>query len=125
MKFILICLGGALGTGCRYLITLATVNLLGPKFFWGTLVVNLIGSFLTCFIMEISAHSIFITSSTRLVLTVGFLGGLTTYSAFNFEVLAFLQQGDYTKGLGTFFLMSTLCLIFGILGFIAAQNIGS
>ncbi len=92
-RFLLICLGGAAGTGVRYLTTVYAAVAFGPLFPAGTLIVNLVGSFLIGLVMEISRTTSLIGPDLRLVLTTGFLGGFTTYSAFNEESLAMFRNG--------------------------------
>jgi len=90
MRFLLICLGGALGTGARYLTSLWAVSAFGAAFPAGTLLVNIIGSFLIAFVMQMGSS---ISPDLRLTLTTGVLGGFTTYSAFNFETMSLLRSG--------------------------------
>ena len=93
-RFLLICLAGAVGTGARYLLTLWSGRYFGSAFPIGTLVVNLAG----CFAITALAHagaSLLWSPTLRTVLAVGFLGGLTTYSTFNFESTRLLQEGSF------------------------------
>jgi len=91
-RFLLICLAGAVGTGARYLITLWTGRLLGLAFPYGTLVVNLAGCFAITALAQAGA-SLLWSPTLRAVLTVGFLGGLTTYSTFHYESTRLVQEG--------------------------------
>ena len=90
----LIALGGALGTTARYLISLWAARQLPAGFAWGTLIVNVLGSFLLAFVVQLSLTTPTITPTTRLFLTTGVMGGFTTYSTFNQETLVLLQQGS-------------------------------
>jgi fluoride exporter len=87
-----ICLAGAAGTGTRYLVTVWTAQRLGTAFPFGTLVVNVAGCFLIAIIMN-AAFALSWSPTVRNALTVGFLGGLTTYSSFNHETSSLLQAG--------------------------------
>ena len=80
-----ICLAGAAGTAARYLVGLWATRRFGPGFPYGTLVVNLVGCFLIAFVMNVAAAKAW-SETTRLAVTVGFLGGFTTYSSFNYEI---------------------------------------
>jgi CrcB protein len=115
-RFILICLGGALGTGARYLVTGWAPRLLGPAFPYGTLVCNLLGSFLMGLLMTLGLGAELLSPTTRLFLTTGALGGFTTYSSFNYETLELLQERDWL--LLALQLGATVlgCLLFGFLG---------
>jgi CrcB protein len=87
---------GAGGLGCvtRYLVGLWTGERFGTAFPYGTLIVNIIGSFLTALIIEISLRVASFPDELRLALVTGFLGGFTTYSSFNFESTALVQNDD-------------------------------
>jgi len=87
-----ICLAGAAGTGTRYLVAVWAAQRFGTAFPYGTLVVNLAG----CFLIAVIMHTAFALSWSPLVrsaLTVGFIGGLTTYSSFNYETSSLLEAG--------------------------------
>ncbi len=71
----------------RYLATLLAVRLLGPGFPWGTLLVNLAGCFLVGVLFGLGTRTTLLGPSARLFLMTGFLGGLTTFSAFGLESL--------------------------------------
>ena len=92
-RFLLICLGGAAGTGARYLTTVWAATVFGPAFPAGTLIVNLAGSFLIGLVMEVTRTTSIIGPDLRLMLTTGFMGGFTTYSAFNEESLSLFRGG--------------------------------
>jgi CrcB protein len=91
--FLLVALGGALGAMSRYAIGLATQALLGKQFAWGTLIANVLG----CFLVGIVGQRVFALESAqehapahflRVAVMVGFLGGLTTFSAFGWETMS-------------------------------------
>jgi fluoride exporter len=94
--FLLICLGGAVGTGARYLLSVGAALLLGPAFPWGTFLVNAIGSFLLGFIMFAGVEASSISPTLRLALGTGVMGGFTTYSTFTYETMRYLQVGSVT-----------------------------
>src|SRR6188472_2770610 len=88
-----ICLAGAAGTGARYLVAVWAAQRFGTAFPYGTLVVNLAGCFLIAVIMH-TAFALSWSPTVRSALTVGFVGGLTTYSSFNYETSSLLQAGS-------------------------------
>jgi CrcB protein len=94
-KFLLVTLGGALGSGARYLLGSFAQGLASNGFPVGTLVVNVIGSFLICAIMHLGTSANVISPTLRLFLTTGLMGGFTTYSAFDYETYRYTQQGAY------------------------------
>lgn len=91
-RFIWICVGGAIGTGARYLVGLWAAQRLGAAFPYGTLFVNLFGCFVIAVLMQ-AALSLGWPATLRAALTVGFVGGLTTYSSFNYETLRLIEEG--------------------------------
>lgn len=116
LRFVLICCGGALGTGLRYLLASWIGNVSGSAFPFGTLSVNLIGSFAIGLVMAMATRNEAISETTRLVIVTGVLGGFTTYSAFNYETIELLRKGAF--GLGLLNVGATLaaCLVAGTLG---------
>ncbi len=122
-RFLLICLGGAIGTGARFLVSSAMVRAFGPEFPRGTLIVNLTGSFLIGLIMELSLRTGAVSPGLRLFLTAGVMGGYTTYSSFNYETLRLAEDGSYR--LATLYLGLTLvgCLVAGTLGVLTARTL--
>jgi len=97
MQLFLVALGGALGATVRYLVT-AWVQQRLDSFPWGTLVVNLLGSFLIGMVLELTIRG-FLSSQARLFLAVGILGGFTTFSSLSWETLALLEDGDVLPAL--------------------------
>jgi len=94
----LVGLGGAIGSMSRYLVGVALTALLGPTFPWGTLAVNVVGSFAAGALVG-TADVRGLATSTRLFAMTGFLGGFTTFSAFAAEtVRLFEQQGAVSAG---------------------------
>jgi len=96
MTAIYVTVGGALGTLARYLLGVGLSKLLPGKMPWATLTVNVLGAFLIGVIMTIFAVREDLDSPVRLALTVGVLGGFTTYSAFAFELVTLVQGRDFT-----------------------------
>ncbi len=87
--------GGGLGAVLRYLTTLAAVKLFGNTYaFAGTLCANITGCFIIGYIFSLTLHKAdFIPPELKLFLTVGFLGGLTTFSTFSCESFCFIKDG--------------------------------
>jgi len=109
-------LAGGLGSITRYLVGGFALRYLGTSFPYGTLTVNLVGSFMMALIVELSLSSSWIPPGLRLILTTGFLGGFTTYSSFNQETVQSLQAGDYSKAFLYASSTLALCLTAGFLG---------
>lgn len=122
-RFLLICLGGALGTGARYLLSVWITRNAGSPFPYGTLAVNVIGSFLLGLVMQLSLSTPAVSADARLILGTGILGGFTTYSAFNYETLALLRPGTWGTALSYVAATLFLCLAAGALGIWAVRAV--
>lgn len=118
---LLVCLGGALGSGLRYLMALLAARWLGPDFPWGTLLVNVAGSFAIGFVQQLAAGTTVVPEPARLFLTVGLLGGLTTYSAFTYETVRLLQVGAWLPAAANVVATTGLCLAVCGLGLAAGR----
>lgn len=90
---LLVAIGGATGSVARYLTGLAMTRLLGPAFPWGTITVNIVGSFAIGLLTELVARKLAAPMEMRLLLVVGFLGGFTTFSSFSLDTLALVERG--------------------------------
>jgi CrcB protein len=120
-RFLWICLGGAVGTGARYLLSGWLARAAGPGFPWGTLAVNVIGSFLLGLIMQVALGTDLLSPTLLLTLTTGVMGGFTTYSTFNYETLQYLQQSDWLMGALNLSVTVVACLAAGSLGLVAGR----
>jgi fluoride exporter len=120
-RFLWICLGGAVGTGARYLISVWLLRVAGPGFPWGTLTVNVLGSFLIGLILQVARTTDLLTPTLGLALTTGVLGGFTTYSAFNYETLQFFQRDEWLLGFANLGGTVIACLAAGALGVFAGR----
>lgn len=120
-RLLLVCLGGAVGSGLRYVIGVLAVRWLGADFPFGTLIVNLVGSFLIGFVQEGAMRNV-VTEHARLFLTVGVMGGLTTYSAFSYETVQLMQTGAWTRAWVNLVVTTALCLALCLLGMAAARG---
>jgi CrcB protein len=91
-RFLWICLAGAAGTGTRYVVAVWAAQRFGSAFPLGTLIVNIAGCFAIAAIMH-AALTLSWSPTLRSAITIGFLGGLTTYSSFNYETTRLLEEG--------------------------------
>lgn len=92
----LVILGGGIGSGLRHGVNLAAARWIGAEFPWGTLSVNVVGSFLIGALAAWFAFrgDSYTTQSLRLFLTTGILGGFTTFSAFSLDFALLFERGD-------------------------------
>lgn len=116
-SYLLIALGSAIGGVARHWCGLAVAQRMGSAFPWGTLVVNVIGSFLIGLIAALTdaAHQ---SQRAREFLMVGVLGGYTTFSAFSLQTLALLREGKVFAAGGNVAASVVLCLAAVWLGFV-------
>jgi CrcB protein len=122
-RFLLICLGGAVGTGARYLIAIEAPRLLGGTFPFATLIVNVAGSFLLGAIMHVGLTTSLMSPDLRLVLATGVMGGFTTYSTFNYETMQYLRAGAYALAGLNVAATVLLCLLAGAMGLAGARRL--
>lgn len=120
-RILLVLLCGGLGSVARYLLGGWVVSFAGPRFPYGTITVNTLGSFLIAAIMAASLHSNLIGGDLRVALTTGLMGGFTTYSSFNYESLALFQQGAVLLGSLNILITVMACLTAGWLGLMAGR----
>jgi CrcB protein len=115
-RFLLICLGGAIGTGVRYLTASVAARWLGTEFPHGTLIPNLVGAFLIGLIQQIGTATLLLSDDARLFLTTGLMGGLTTYSTFSYETVRLMEAGAWHQGWINIFVTTTIALSLCFLG---------
>jgi CrcB protein len=111
-KLLWVVLGGGVGSGARYLVSLGAARWLGPDLPFGTFAVNVLGSLLLGLIL---AHPAF-TPSLRIALGTGVMGGFTTYSTFNAETLRMIERGSYGLAATYACITFVVCLAGGAAG---------
>jgi CrcB protein len=99
MQLLLVMIGGALGSGARFLTSRAMIAWLGPDFPYGTLAVNLVGGLLMGLLVGTLARTGG-SEDWRLFVGVGVLGGFTTFSAFSLDLVTMLDRGAVTVAIG-------------------------
>ena len=99
MAYLVVMLGGAVGSATRYALGAAIMGRLGGRFPWGTIFINVTGSFLIGFLMTLLTERLNPHPYWRLLLVVGFLGGYTTFSSFEWETFSLLRDGARWLGL--------------------------
>jgi len=114
------CAGGGL---TRYYLSGWVYRLLGQAFPYGTFAVNVIGAYFIGLIMELGLRSTIIPDTLRLGLTVGFMGGLTTFSTFSYETFTLLEDGQVLLAFTNVLASVLVCLIFTWLGIITIRSI--
>ena len=92
-----VALGGALGSLLRYFVAGAIQSAAWPGFPWGIFVVNISGGLVMGLIVELGALKLQISPEMRAFLTVGILGGYTTFSTFSLDSVLLIQRGAYVS----------------------------
>jgi len=110
-RLLLVVLGSGIGGGLRYLFGGWAQRAFGSAFPFGTLGVNLIGSFLIMIIMHLGVQKAVISPELRILLTTGVMGGFTTYSTFNYETMRFFEERAYGMGLLNIGATVVTCLV--------------
>jgi fluoride exporter len=122
-RFLLVCVGGAIGTAARYLTALWVPGIAGASFPFATFIVNTLGSFLIAFIMHVGSSTEILSPDARVILTTGVMGGFTTYSTFNYETTEFLREGAWLLATANIVFTVVICLAAGFAGAALARGI--
>lgn len=122
-NLVLVAAGGGIGASLRYLTGIAALRWFGPNFPWGTLVVNVVGSFLMGLVAELIIRRIGVGSDLRLFLMTGLLGGYTTFSAFSLDAIFLFERGALFAALGYVLLNVVGAIVALVLGLALARNI--
>jgi CrcB protein len=122
-RFLLICLGGSIGTGVRYLTGLMAARWFGAEFPYGTLIVNLAGAFIIGLVQQLGTEALLIPDTTRLFLTTGMMGGLTTYSTFSYETVRLMETGAWREAWINVLVTTTICLTLCFLGMVMGRRL--
>jgi fluoride exporter len=95
LDFFAISLGAIAGANLRYWMTRGAARWLGPVFPYGTLTINVLGSFIVGFFVVWTTERALVDSRWRLLVIVGFCGGYTTFSSYAYETMAFCEKGQW------------------------------
>lgn len=112
--FLWVALGGAVGSMARYWVATVMAELTGPRFPWGTLLINVVGSFVIGWFGALTSDTgpLDVPAGIRLLVMVGLCGGFTTFSSFSLQTLELLQSGAVVRASGYVLGSVALCLIF-------------
>jgi CrcB protein len=122
-----IAIGSALGGVSRFWLSGVIARAFGETFPWGTLIVNITGSFLIGVIAALTVPDgrIFIGSTARLAIMAGFLGGYTTFSSFSLQTLALMQDGEWWFAAANILLSVVICMLAVWAGFALASSVNA
>ncbi|MEZ5524073.1 MAG: fluoride efflux transporter CrcB [Pseudomonadales bacterium] len=121
-QVIAVAVGGALGALSRYWMVGLVSRLLARNFPYGTLTVNVIGSFLIGIGYIVIVEKLHVASEWHAVLMVGFVGAFTTFSTFSLETVSLLQEGRFTAALIYIFSSVLVCLLATAAGIVLAKQ---
>jgi len=120
--YLAVAMGGALGTVGRYFLSGVVANTFGETFPWGTLIINVTGSFVIGFFGTLTGPDgrLFVSGTTRQFVMVGLCGGYTTFSSFSLQTLNLINDREWLYAGANVLGSVILCLLFVWLGAIAA-----
>jgi fluoride exporter len=123
--YLWIAIGSALGGSARYFASGVVAGLAGETFPWGTILINVTGSFVIGFFATITGPDgrLFVSTEVRQFVMVGLCGGYTTFSSFSLQTLNLAREGDMLRAGANIVLSVALCLIAVWLGHIGALQI--
>ena len=116
-QILAIAAGGAVGSVMRYAVSTGVYSMLGRNFPYGTLAVNVIGSFLMGLLFVLMVERLDMSAIWRMAVLVGFLGAFTTFSTFSIETVNLLQGGDFLRALLNIVISVVFCLVATWIGF--------
>ena len=122
VTYFFIGLGGAVGSMARYWLSGLVAASVGETFPWGTVMVNVTGSFIIGFFATLTAPDgrLLVGTTARQFVMIGLCGGYTTFSAFSLQTLNLVQGGQWAAAGGNIGVSVILCLVATWLGHIAA-----
>ena len=108
--FLAISIAAILGANLRYILSRFAVKEFGPVFPYGTLIINVLGSFIVGLFVTWTTERVLVDPRWRLLVVVGFCGSFTTFSSYAYESMAFFEQGQWGLMLANLFSNNLLCL---------------
>ena len=114
--------GGALGAMARFALSHQVYQWFGREFAWGTLSVNVLGSFMMGLVAVLLVDKFEVSAEWRAFVMVGFLGAFTTFSTFSFETMQYIQVGELNKAMLNIAVSLITCLVGVWLGLLAGRQ---
>ncbi len=116
IQFILaVAIGGSIGSVMRYLVSIGSGKLFGINFPWGTLIINITGSFLIGLFVGLFALRWDLPQAMRIFLTVGICGGYTTFSTFSLDAFYLIERGEVVVA-GAYMIASVVLSVGALMG---------
>ncbi len=125
IKYLLVACGGALGTIARYWLSGFVAEHFGETFPWGTLIINVLGSFVIGFFATLTGPDgrVFLSTEARQFVLVGVCGGFTTFSSFSLQTLNLARDGEISPALVNIAFSVAFCLAAVWIGHILAVQL--
>ncbi len=126
-SYIWIAIGSALGGVARYWCSGVVARLVGETFPWGTLIVNIVGSFIIGFFATLTGPDgrVYASSTARQFVMIGICGGYTTFSSFSIQTLNLVQDGEWFRAGANIGLSVACCLVAVWAGYAVAASINA
>jgi fluoride exporter len=121
VNFVVISIGAIVGANLRYVLSRYAAKVLGPVFPYGTLVINVAGSFIVGWFMIWTSERVLVDPRWRLLVVIGFCGGFTTFSSYAFESMAYFEQGQWLLMATNIAANNLLCLVAALAGMALAR----
>ncbi len=127
LTYLLVAVGGAIGSVARAWVSVMAVRLVGASFPWGTMVINIVGSMVIGIVAAtaLSPTRTIFTQEVRIFLMVGFCGGFTTFSSFSLQTFELLREGRPGAALANVALSVLLCLLATTAGYLGTTALVS
>ena len=119
--FLAISVAAILGANLRYVLSRVAAREFGPVFPYGTLIINILGSFIVGLFVTWTTERVLVDPRWRLLVVVGFCGSFTTFSSYAYESMAFFEQGQWALMLANIFSNNLLCLVGAVAGVALAR----
>jgi CrcB protein len=125
LLYVWIAIGSALGGVTRYWLSGFVAERIGETFPWGTIIVNVTGSFVIGFFGTLTGPDgrVLVSTAARQFVMIGICGGYTTFSSFSLQTLTLAQDGEYLWAAGNVLLSVVLCLVAVWLGHVCAATL--
>ena len=122
-RWLLVALGGGLGSLSRYAVSGLAHKAFGDTFAWGTFAVNVLGCLVIGFMFALADQKQIISSSVRLFFMVGFLGAFTTFSTYSLESMNFIRNGESFLALANVAANNLVGAAFVVVGFLVGRGV--
>lgn len=122
-EYLWVSLGGIVGACARYFLSRFTARIMGTGFPWGTLFINITGSFVLGLFLVYTTERVFVDPKWRLMVAIGFCGAYTTFSSYAYESMVYFQQRNWGLFAGNVIANNILCLAAVLAAGVVARSV--